>query len=112
MRAATVWCAGAVTVAMALGGCTDLSGQIDDYGHNGYDKRTCTDFKTLAMDVEHETIDQDAGSARARELVAGSSQASDKAIRYGAVAYASAYLAGDEQAVEAAADALMEVCRF
>jgi hypothetical protein len=112
MKAAAVWCAGVVSVVTALSGCTDLSGQVDDFGHNGYDKRSCSDFKLLAMDAEHGAVDDKVGADRAQELVRSSAKSSDPAIRDAILAYSVAYQAGDEQAAEQASEVLMKICRF
>lgn len=112
MRTAAVWGTGAAIVAIALGGCADLSGEVDDAGHNGYDKRTCTDFRHLAMDAEHDVISRDVGMTRAQKLLDGTAKASDRAIRDGVLTYVQAYAAGDTAAAEAASEAMLKICQF
>lgn len=112
MRAAAAWSAGVVIIALALSGCTDLSGEVDNAGHNGYDKQTCTDFRHLAMDAEHKVITRDVGLARAQQLLDGTAKASDQAIRDGVVTYVQAYAAEDSEAAEAASAAMLRLCQF
>lgn len=112
MRAAVAWSAGAVIIALALSGCTDLSGEVDSAGHNGYDKRTCTDFRHLAMDAEHKVITRDVGLVRAQQLLDGFGRTSNQEIRDGVVTYVQAYAAGDAEAAHAAAAAMLRLCQF
>lgn len=112
MMRATAWGAGAALVALLLGGCADLSGEVDDAGHNGYDKQTCTDFKSFAMDAEHQVITGDVAMSRARTLLAGTAKNSDQAIRDGVATYLQAWTSGDTDAAERASTALLKVCQF
>lgn len=109
---ATVWGVTAVFAAMAVSGCADLSGAVDDLGHNGYDKQTCADFKNLAMDVQYAAVPRAAGLERARALVQESAKASDLVIRQGVQDYAAAYANNDKNRQTTVTTSLMRVCRF
>lgn len=112
MRMAVTWGIGAALVAILAVGCTDLSGEIDDAGHNGYDKQTCTEFKALAMDAEHNMVSRPVALSRAQRLLEGTVHNSDQAIRDGVITYVQAFTAADPAASEAASTALLRICQF
>ena len=101
-----------VVAVLSLAGCADLSGVVDDAGRNGYDKVTCADFKSLAMDVQYAAVSETQGKARVRELVEESAKASDEMIRRGIQDYAAAYTSRNKDRQAAAVSSLMRVCRF
>ena len=102
----------ALLTCLALAGCADNTGAIDDMGHNGFDKMTCTDFKALAMDVQYGTVTAAALRDRVQQLSDEAGKAADPAVRRATATYTATLLAGNRKASTTAAAAFAKICMF
>lgn len=99
-------------VCALLAGCSDGTGDIDAAGHNGYDEMTCTDTKSLALDIQYGTVTMASGNKRLKQIDEEVAKASDPAIKQATAQLMQGFGAGNRQVVNAATVALVKACQL
>lgn len=99
-------------LCIALTGCADPTGEIDDKGHNGYDEMTCQDAKAFALDVQNNTVLEANREARIQQISKEGAKAGDDAIRSASKALITGYAQGNRKAVNDAVKSLVKACQL
>lgn len=105
--------AGTVAVlCIALTGCADPTGEIDDRGHNGYDEMTCQDAKAFALDIQNNTVLAANREERIQRISREGAKAGDDAIRNASKALIAGYTNGNRKAIDNAVKSLVKACQL
>ena len=99
-------------LGILLAGCTDNPGAIDQEGHNGFDRMTCTDFASLAKDVKYHAVDFTQAKGEADRVAANSQHGGDPDVRKAGSTLVKAYRTDNTQAITAALAQFQKACQW
>jgi len=99
-------------LVVTLTACTDNTGAIDQAGHNGFDRMTCTGFATMDNEVTHGAMSNDQARAQAEQLAATARTSGDPLVRQAGADLAAAYRTADAKAVAKARAEFKAACAW
>lgn len=99
-------------LGIVLAGCTDNTGAIDQEGHNGFDRMTCTDFASLAKDVKFHAVTVAQARDEAEAVGKTSQHGGDPTVRQAGNHLVSAYKANNPQGIVTALAEFQKACEW
>jgi hypothetical protein len=99
-------------LGIALAGCTDNTGAIDQEGHNGFDRMSCNDFTALAKDVRHGVMTVAEARVAANKLDQAAAHGGDPMVRQAGSHLVDAYKSNNHARIVSALAEFEKACTW